>query len=250
MANTHYSRCDGNEAAGTLAFGFWCPAPSRPIVIICQNEKKQGNLPFPRDTFPGLPCSLTCTASLRSGPALNIAWQLPSLCGIPLHTQPEQLPSAQIGSWLSPDLRIASELWDLAHRGRHLPYMSHQRPGLGSSSQAPRDTMLFRAHIFSSHMSCFRNILLSPACWHMSIRGKCSAILVAVVVLTRQIVTFPSHRWSLCKAAAGHALPSAMGQALQDPCKLEIECLFQLGGQPSLALGGLFWILANVTDSK
>lgn len=107
-----------------------------------------------------------------------------------------------------------------------------------------------RAHIFSSHMSCFRNILLSPACWHMSFRGKCSAILVAVVVLTRQIVTFPSHRWSLCKAAAGHALPCAMGRALQDPCKLEVECLFQLGGQPSLALGGLFWILANVMDSK
>lgn len=38
-----------------LPLEFWCPAPGRPVVIICQNAKKQGNLPFPRDTFPGLP---------------------------------------------------------------------------------------------------------------------------------------------------------------------------------------------------
>lgn len=53
-----------------LPLDFWCPAPSRPVVIICQNAKKQGNLPFPRDTFPGLLLPPPC-APPPSGQALS-----------------------------------------------------------------------------------------------------------------------------------------------------------------------------------
>lgn len=88
-------------------------------------------------------------------------------------------------------------LWGLARRGQLLPCMSRQYPGIGPSSQTS-ETPGSSMPMSSAYACPFSGVSFSPLpVWHISVHhcltyDKCSAILVALVVLMRGMVTFLS----------------------------------------------------------
>lgn len=131
-SNTPFSGSDGHEWVAPLRLHFLFSAPRRPVVIICQDEKKQEN-----SLSPQMPClvpfpyvlPLPGRAPLEQH-AVNNMVKDPS--SHPTRVTP--IPTLDPGSPLPSGECPHSGVWP---RDQLLPKHESQCPGIGPSSQAP-----------------------------------------------------------------------------------------------------------------
>ena len=142
-----------------LPLDFWCAAPNRPVVIICQNEKKGGG----RGNYLSLEIlswspqtPSICTVSLKSGPALNM-----TVTSIML--DPSSHPTRVIA--LSPNWILATlclrESTQVLGSGPHGPGCSVSVLASDPSARPPETPGSFRC-TSSTHMCPVSGTAFSP----------------------------------------------------------------------------------------